>query len=273
MNYKTIRRSSTSELVIREILNSIKTNRLKPGDKLPPERELTEMFGVGRSTLREAISALVLVGYLEVVQGRGTFLKKDFQPHNVSALELSDVYAATSIIDLLEAREILECNAVKLAARRAGVEDARAFRNALSKMKSAVDDVARFSEYDLDLHMAIARATGNVMIFEIMKLILKRVYKQYGRFKHQTLFQTDKAIETAEEIISCVVNGDEERASKHMQVHLNLVATELKRLVPDAKRIRNHPPRITAIWDERHPHSPSPPKTPSGPGHNSTPGR
>ncbi len=240
MNYKTIRRSSTSELVIREILDSIKTNRLKPGDKLPPERELKEMFGVGRSTLREAISALVLVGYLEVVQGRGTFLKKDYQPHNLSALELGDVYAATSIIDLLEAREILECNAVKLAARRAGAEDIDRFRGALSKMKVAVDDVERFSEHDFDLHMAIARATGNVMIFEIMKLILKRVYKQYGRFKHKTLFQTDKAITTAEQIISCVVSGEEEQASRHMQTHLNLVATELKRLVPDATRIHHH---------------------------------
>ena len=239
MNYKTIQRSSTSELVIKEILDSIKADRLKPGDKLPPERELTQMFGVGRSTLREAISALVLVGYLEVVQGRGTFLKNDFQPLSLSAIELSDVYAATSIIDLLEAREILECNAAKLAARRADPTDIRLFQKALAKMKASAADVKRFSEHDIDLHMAIAHATGNVMIFEIMKLILKRVYKQYGRFKHQTLFQTDKAIVTAEQIISSIINGEEEGASKHMQAHLNLVATELKRLVPDVARIHN----------------------------------
>lgn len=239
LNYKTIRRSSTSELVIKEILDSIKADRLKPGDKLPPERELTQMFGVGRSTLREAISALVLVGYLEVVQGRGTFLKNDFQPLSLSALELSDVHAATSIIDLLEAREILECNAVKLAARRAGPQDIRLFQKTLAKMKASVDDAKRFSEHDFDLHMAIAQATGNVMIFEMMKLILKRVYKQYGRFKHKTLFQTDKAIVTAEQILSSMINGEEESASKHMQTHLNLVAAELKRLVPDVKQIHD----------------------------------
>jgi GntR family transcriptional repressor for pyruvate dehydrogenase complex len=239
LNYKTIRRSSTSELVIKEILDSIKADRLKPGDKLPPERELTQMFGVGRSTLREAISALVLVGYLKVVQGRGTFLKNDFQPLSLSALELSDVHAATSIIDLLEVREILECNAVKLAARRAGPQDIRLFQKTLAKMKASVDDVKRFSEHDFDLHMAIAQATGNVMIFEMMKFILKRVYKQYGRFKHKTLFQTDKAIVTAEQILFSVINGEEESASKHMQAHLNLVAVELKRLVPDVKRIHD----------------------------------
>ncbi len=213
LNYKTIRRSSTSELVIKEILDSIQADQLKPGDKLPPERELTRMFGVGRSTLREAISALVLVGYLEVVQGRGTFLKKKFQPLSLSAFELNDVHAATSIIDLLEAREILECNAVKLAARRAGPEDIRLFQKALAKMKASANDVKRFSEHDCDLHMAIAQATGNVMIFEMMKLILKRVYKQYGRFKHRTLFQADKAIATAEQIISSITNGEEEGAA------------------------------------------------------------
>ena len=102
-----------------------------------------------------------------------------------------------------------------------------------------MDDIKRFSEHDFDLHMAIAQATGNVMIFEMMKLILRRVYKQYGRFKHKALFQTDKAIVTAEQILSSVINGEEENASKHMQAHLNLVAAALKRLVPDVKRIHD----------------------------------
>ena len=59
------------------LIAQIESGALCPGEQLPPERELTQMFGVGRSTLREAISALVLVGYLEVVQGRGTFLKNE----------------------------------------------------------------------------------------------------------------------------------------------------------------------------------------------------
>ncbi len=237
MNYRTIQRSSTSELVMKEILESIKSGDLKPGDKLPPERELTKMFGVGRSTLREAISALVLVGYLEVIQGRGTFLKIDFQFVNLSALELSNVQTAASIIDLVEVREILECNAVKLAARRADSDDIRRISEVLARMKETVDDIKRFAEHDFDFHITLAQATRNQMIFEMMKLIVKKVHKQYDRFKPKTLFQADKAVFTAEQIVSSIASGEEEKAAGFMRDHLNLVTTELKRMVPDAQRI------------------------------------
>jgi GntR family transcriptional repressor for pyruvate dehydrogenase complex len=203
---------------MKEILESIKSGDLKPGDKLPPERELTKMFGVGRSTLREAVSALVLVGYLEVIQGRGTFLRKDFQPANLSAMELSDIQTAASIIDLVEVREILECDA-------------------LAKMKETVDDYKRFSDHDFNFHIALAQATGNNMILEMMKLIVNKVHEQYDRFNPKTLFQTDKAVFTAEQIVASITNGEAEKAAGFMRDHLNLVTTELKRMVPDAQRI------------------------------------
>jgi GntR family transcriptional repressor for pyruvate dehydrogenase complex len=237
MNYRTIQRSSTSELVMKEILDSIQSGDLKPGDKLPPERELTKMFGVGRSTLREAISALVLVGYLEVIQGRGTFLRKDFQPANLSAMELSDIQTAASIIDLVEVREILECNTVKLAAQRANTDDIRRINDALANMKKTVDDYERFSDCDFDFHITLARATGNNMILEMMKLIVNKVHDRYDRFNPKTLFQTDKAVFTAEKIVASITNGEAEKAAGYMRDHLNLVTTELKQMVPEARRI------------------------------------
>lgn len=235
MNFRTIQRRSTSELVMKEILSSITRGELKPGDKLPPERELTKMFGVGRSTIREATSALVLVGCLEVIQGRGTFLRKDFQPDSPFTIELSDIQAAASIIDLVEVREILECNSVKLAARRADAENIRRIQKAISDMKEAVDDTKRFSQHDFDFHIALAESTGNEMIHEMMKRILEKVYKQYEYFRPKALFEVDKAILTAEQIVSSVVKGEEEKAAGFMRDHLNLITTELKRMMPDVK--------------------------------------
>jgi len=239
MNYSTIHRNSTAELVMKEILESINSGQLKPGGRLPPERELTKMFGVGRSTLREAISALVLVGYLEVAQGKGTFLKKDFQSVKLSGLELSDIHSAVSIMDLLEVREILECNAVRLAARRADANDIDRVKQALIKMKQTVGDLRRFSEHDFDFHIALARASRNEMILEMMKLIVKKVHKQYNRFKHKTLFAPDEAVVTAERIVLSVANGEENKAAGFMRDHLNLVTTEMKHMVPDAERIHD----------------------------------
>lgn len=235
MNYQTIQRRSAAELVMKEILESVRTGELKPGDKLPPEKELTKMFGVGRSTLREAISALVLVECLEVRQGRGTFLRQDFELHAPYDLAVSDIQAAANIYDLLETREILECSAVQLAAERANKAKIRVMKKALAGMQQAAGDVQAFVSQDFDFHISIARSTGNEMIPQVMHWILKRVYKEYQEFSPKALFEFERAILTAEQILSCVVKREGEKAAYLMRDHLNLVVTELKRVVPDVK--------------------------------------
>jgi len=238
MNYKTIKRSSTSELVMKEILDSIQSGALKPGDKLPTEHELTKMFGVGRSSLREAISALALVGYIEVIQGRGTFVNKDLQSLNLSTFELRDIQAAASIIDIIEIREILECNTARLAARRADSNDIHRMQKILARMKRSADNIERFSEHDFDFHVTLAEASGNKMILQMMKFIVKKVHEEYVQLKHETLFDAGEAIITAEKVMSSIAGGDEEKAADNMEKHLHLVATELKRMVSKKKRIQ-----------------------------------
>ena len=73
MDYKTVKRNSTPELVMKQILESIESGKLKPGDQLPTEQQLIEMFGVGRSTIREATSTLSMLGSLQSIQGKGLF--------------------------------------------------------------------------------------------------------------------------------------------------------------------------------------------------------
>ena len=67
-------------MVVEQILDSLKTGEFSPGEKLPSQMNLADMFEVGRSSVREAIKALDAMGYLEVIQGRGTFLKRIFRP-------------------------------------------------------------------------------------------------------------------------------------------------------------------------------------------------
>lgn len=116
VKFKTIQKSSAPEIIINEIIQHIKSGELKPGNNLPTERDMSQMFGVGRSSIREAIKALVLSGYLESSQGKGTFIKKDLPVNDLTLTNLQHALAAEQIIELMELREILECNAVKLAA-------------------------------------------------------------------------------------------------------------------------------------------------------------
>jgi GntR family transcriptional repressor for pyruvate dehydrogenase complex len=75
MAFETIRRSSAPEMVAEQIINKIACGELAPGSRLPAQRDLARMLGVGRSSVREAINALVVMGYLEPLQGKGTFIK------------------------------------------------------------------------------------------------------------------------------------------------------------------------------------------------------
>ncbi|CAB5110581.1 hypothetical protein D3OALGB2SA_2381 [Olavius algarvensis associated proteobacterium Delta 3] len=238
MNYKTVKRKSTCKQVMKQILESIESGRLQPGDQLPTEQQLIEMFGVGRSTIREATSTLSMLGYLQSIQGKGCFVSEDLDPVKATGFALQDLQAATNIIDLVEVREILECNVVRLAASRADSEDVERIQTACSKMKDNMEDLNRFIKHDFEFHIALARSTGNQLILEMMKRIVEKIHAEYDKFRPHALFQRDEAILTAEHIVNFVANGEGEKAARSMQEHLNLVTTEIKRKLPDVQRVK-----------------------------------
>ena len=235
MNFKTIQKRSAPEIIINEIVQHVKSGELKPGDKLPTEREMSLMFGVGRSSIREAIKGLVLSGYLESAQGKGTFIRKAIPVNDLNLTNFQNALAAEQIIELMELREILECNAVKLAAERASSEDIRQIYEALERMQACKADIKKFYDPDFDFHVAIAEATHNEMICEMMKRIVKKSHEYYEKFMPDRLCPPEQAILTAKQIVSCIENGEAEKASQYMKTHLGLVKIELRRVV-DTRR-------------------------------------
>ena len=231
MNFKTIQKRSAPEIIISEIVQHVKSGELKPGDKLPTEREMSLMFGVGRSSIREAIKGLVLSGYLESAQGKGTFIRKDIPVNDLNLTNFQNALAAEQIIELMELREILECNAVKLAAERASSEDIRQIYEALERMQACKADIKKFYDPDFDFHVAIAEATHNEMICEMMKRIVEKSHEYYEKFMPDRLCPPEQAILTARQIVSCIENGEAEKASRYMKTHLDLVEIELQRVV------------------------------------------
>jgi GntR family transcriptional repressor for pyruvate dehydrogenase complex len=242
VKFKTIQKSSAPEIIINEIIQHIKSGELKPGNNLPTERDMSQMFGVGRSSIREAIKALVLSGYLESSQGKGTFIKKDLPVNDLTltnlqhalAAELTNLQhalAAEQILELMELREILECNAVKLAAERASSEDIRRMHEALERMQACKADIKKFYDPDFDFHVAIAEATHNEMICETMKQIVKKSHEYYEKFMPDRLCPPQQAILTAGQIVACIEDGEAEKASRCMKAHLDLVGIELQRVV------------------------------------------
>ena len=119
MEFKAIKRSSAPELVVEQILKSIESGALAPGGQLPSQKELSVRFGVSRASVREATKALNAMGYLDIIQGKGTFVRAAVASRNPSINQLHEALEAVSFFDLMNSREILECTAAELAAEMA----------------------------------------------------------------------------------------------------------------------------------------------------------
>lgn len=238
MVFEIIRKSSAPEMVVEQILEKIEKGELEPGGQLPSQRELAQLFGVGRSSVREATNALVVMGYLEVTQGRGTFIRKDLPGTGPSTDRLQNALAAGNIFDLMEAREPLECKSCRLAAERAEEPRIKAMEAALQKARAAADDdYPAFLDADLQFHYALAEATHNAVICEMMKLLIEKVLAHHSRLRTRYLSANFRAfsIDTAARVIDCVRAGDGDGAAGWMRQHLNAINPELKTLIPNGR--------------------------------------
>ena len=109
MKVEQIKSYSTPERVVKQFLKNLETGEMQAGQKLPTQDQLSDLFGVSRSSIREAMNALAMMGYLEITQGRGSFIKKELPNNKVSDAYLVDYFERANIFNLMEIREVLEC--------------------------------------------------------------------------------------------------------------------------------------------------------------------
>jgi len=233
MKIDTIKRNTTAEMVIERILNQIKTGELKIEDRLPPAQELTEIFSVGRSSIREAVRALSVLGYLDILPGKGTFIKKDSSSEEISTNGLMDVLESGTIFDIMEARICLEPKCAELAAPRADSKQIKRMENAITKMKESGSDFESISKAALEFHLLLAEATDNDVIYEIMKLLIEKVEFYADKFWATLPKSKKKAIATVNQIFSHVVKGDSKKAAESMHEHLELVTEKLRDVISE----------------------------------------
>lgn len=233
MAFETIRKNTAADKVAEQLLNKIKSGELATGSRLPAQRELATMLGVGRSSVREATNALAVMGYLDVRHGKGTFIRSDQPEKTLSVSQLDAAMRAGSILDLMEARELLECKSAELAAERADTGHILRLREALSRAERSGSDYDDFLRIDLTFHTILAEATGNVVICEMTKLILEKVKDHHSRLR-STLIPSEyreESIASAKEVIVYVARGDGRKAAEWMRIHLNAIRKELKDII------------------------------------------
>ena len=234
MKSDTIKRNTTAELVIEKVLDMITDGELKVGDRLPPAHKLAEIFGVGRSSIREAVRALSVLGYLEILPGKGTFVRKDTSFEKLSVNNgLINILESGPIFDIMETRECLECKCAELASVRADPAQQKKMEHLIKMMQDNRSDLETINKADLEFHLTLAEATNNDVIYEIMKLLIEKVELYADKFWATLPKTRGKAISTANQVCYHVIKGDSKEAAQSMREHLELVKDKLKDVISE----------------------------------------
>lgn len=166
MNIET---GSATDQAIAKLKELIRSGEFSAGDRLPTERELTRQFGVSRSSLREAVRALALVGVLEPRVGDGTYVTKLEPEQLLTGIGfVSDFARADSLLEIHQVRRILEPEATRLATTRLGEDDFERLRDCLGRMETA-ESAPGFIEADTAFHRVILDACGNATLSSLIK--------------------------------------------------------------------------------------------------------
>lgn len=233
MVFETIQKNSAPEMVVQQIIGKINSGEIKAGERLPSQRELAEVLGVGRSSVREAINALAVMGYLEAMQGKGTYIRERLPDTDLSVKQLNAAFKAGSMFDLMEARELLECKSISLAAERIDDVQMKELKSILHAIEQTGEDYTQFLEADFQFHTKVAEATGNVVIGEMTKLVLKKVGLHHSTLRTTNLSEEyfDKSISSIKQMVRFIELRDGKSASIWMQEHLSAIQGELKDII------------------------------------------
>lgn len=233
MEFTAIKKSSTPQMVAEQILARITSGELPAGARLPAQRQLAEQLGVGRSSVREAINALMVMGHLEVRQGSGTYVCS-VPPAGQNGLgQLAAALEAVGILDLMEAREMLESHCARLAAERADAGNVRRLARQMQLVEATDADYGIFLRADLKFHELVAQAAGNPVLVELTKVVLDKLLQQHGRLKTDKLTPgyRQASIRSARNIVQAIASGDGDGAAQWMRVHLEAIRQELKEVI------------------------------------------
>lgn len=219
------------EVIMSKIEEFLLEKGLKPGDKLPSERELADKFNVSRTSVREALGALAHSGLIEIRQRGGSYLKSP----DVSgvSIELSKTIIENEkhrIYEMLELRRVLEVESATLAAQRARTEDLEKIRKALEAMNCPSDDVTAGVAADLAFHISIVEATHNSIFIQLIQSLAEHMEDTIRATRKHRFLDEARYEETFEEhksIYLAIATGQPEQAKELMEMHILGVRREL----------------------------------------------
>ncbi len=217
-----------------KIEQAIRDRKLLPGDKLPTEKELCEMFQVSRTALREALQMLSARGLINIRKGSGIYVASFTRERAIKPMSLFlELNLNEKLIrDVMELRKIVEPSIAALAAMNRKEEDLSEMIKTISNLKACSEkDAEKEATIDASFHMALAKASGNPLapmilepVYSLMPKIRSLIYEKVPGAK-------EKAVQYHELLFEKIVNHDSEGARETMRNHLSIADQDNENLI------------------------------------------
>jgi GntR family transcriptional repressor for pyruvate dehydrogenase complex len=218
-----------SSFIADQILRMIDSGRYTVGSKLPSERTITEQMGVSRPSLREAISALQIVGILESRPGDGTYVSNPAATEELMRRAVTVLEECDSPYENMQARKALEIGAVRLAIAVATNSDLAGINDAWEEkcLRGRQGDLEEYLRYGKEFHLAIIRCTKNRTIEAIMEKLLDMTIQPLWINMRRDYFLKDPSrielmLDIHDRIMRAIIDRDMDRATRELEIHYDM---------------------------------------------------
>ncbi len=228
LTFQRVSRSKLAETVAQQVLREIRDKQLPPGTRIPSERELMASLGVGRSTVREAVNGLAMLGVLEIRHGQGAFVA-DPAAGAAPASAIATALARGFTHDLFEARVLVEVHVARLAAERRTEAELAEIRQALADHERALAEGASGVEPAVRFHVRIGEAAHSEVLASFVSSLADVMMQRGPELEHVPGYR-EWEIEQHRMVLEPIAAGDPELAAERMRAHLEEVLPHHQRI-------------------------------------------
>ncbi|SEM97086.1 FadR/GntR family transcriptional regulator [Lihuaxuella thermophila] len=226
---------SKFQSILKGIHQLIEQDELRPGDRLPSERELSERLQAGRSSVREVLRSLELLGLISTKRGEGTYLEPHHSHHLVDLLAGYILRDVKSRQDLLEVLVLLEAGAVRLAVRRAGPADIESLESWVNRMKELMEHGGNLAKAMKGFHEQIIRLADNYLLERIWHPVVQYSETLWTEEEIRDRQAKEKLLHWYRELVKSLKYKNEHQAVSVMETileHFTLKRTDENHFVP-----------------------------------------
>jgi len=210
-----------AEQVVIQIREMIREGSLKPGDRLPPERDLAKRLGISRASLRHGLRSLAALGALTSRHGSGTYIAEGPPALDSSPLQmLADLHQSTPD-EMFETRKLIEVGVAGMAAQNATDEDLRTMAEEVAEMYATLNEPQEYLIHDIRFHRAVAHASGNQILAALMNMVSTAMYER-RRDTVERATDLKQSAELHRKIYRLIRARKSEEAQAAMSEHLTL---------------------------------------------------